>query len=168
MTVVSPPPPVRSRACGAGREREQMSERTWAQEEVELVLAHEQRRARAERRRVKILWWTPASLHPRRTTLTGSLAQLWSGRRALEAQGPVCVGVYEATDPVGAPPLVVLRVRPGDVPQARGRALATVVGEARPGGVLVLETRHGTVVPVEPPAEPGDDAPPWSEVDADP
>jgi hypothetical protein len=145
-----------------------MTERAWVYEEIDLVEAHEQRRARAERRRVKILWWTAPPLHPRRTTLAGSLAQLWSGKRALDGQGPVSVGVYEATDPVGAPPLVVLRVRPGDVPQARGRGLATVVGEARPGGVLVLETRHGTVVPVEPPAEPGDDAPPWSEVDPDP
>jgi hypothetical protein len=112
---------------------------------------------------VKIHWWTAAG-RARRVDLMGTLSQLWSGRQA--DADPVLVAVYEATDPVGAPPFLVVRAAPGSFADASGRALATIVGRAEPGGALLVETRHGAVLPIAPPAAPDDDAPPWSEIDA--
>ncbi|HEX6569859.1 MAG TPA: hypothetical protein VF015_11860 [Acidimicrobiales bacterium] len=135
----------------------------WAADQRELELAREARTDRAERRRVKILWWTDRA-GPRHPDVVGAVARLWSGRRRDTEQ--VFVALYQATDPPGARPFLVVRARPGCVAQPRGRALATVVGRAEPGGALVIETSRGQVVPAEPPARPGDLAPAWSEVDA--
>ena len=123
-------------------------------------------RAGSERRRVKVRWWSaPTSRGP---DVTGMVARLWSGRGTRPGDDLVFVALYEPSDPVGARPFLVLRARPGDVVTPSGRATATVHGTAAPGGFLVVETRAGTIVPAEPPGEPGDDAPPWTEVDAAP
>lgn len=141
-----------------------MSRDEWVTEQRDLMEGYEARTVGAERRRVKIQWWTAAG-KTRRVDLMGTVSQLWSGRHA--GADPVLVAVYEAADPVGAPPFLVVRVAPQSFVDASGRAVATVVGHAEPGGALLIETRHGPVHPVEPPAAAGDDAPPWSEIDAE-
>ena len=141
-----------------------MSRRDWVVGQRDLVLAYESRTVGLERLRVKILWWTAAAA--RRVDVMGTVSQLWSGRAA--DSDPVSIAVYEAADPVGTPPFLVVRVAPGSFVEARGRGIATLVGHAEPGGALLVETRHGPVVPVEPPSPPGADAPPWSEVDPAP
>ena len=134
----------------------------WATQMRDLVEGYEARTVGVERRRVKIQWWTAAGT-TRRVGLMGTVSQLWSGRQA--GGDPVLVAVYEATDPVGAAPFLVVRAAPGSFPDASGRALATIVGRAEPGGALLVETRQGAVLPIVPPAAPSDEAPPWSEVD---
>ena len=141
-----------------------MSRDGWVTEQRALMAGYESRTVGAERRRVKIQWWTAAG-KARRVDVVGTVSQLWSGRHA--GADPVLVAVYEAADPVGAPPFLVVRVAPDSFVDASGRAVATLVGRAEPGGALLIETRHGPVRPVEPPAAAGDDAPPWSEVDAE-
>jgi hypothetical protein len=137
----------------------------WARRQIELMRAHESRTAGAARRRVKMCWWRAVSRHQRRADLLAPVTRLWSGRAA--DPGPTFVALYEATDPVGTPPFLVFRAEPDRLPGAYGRAVVTVVGEGVPGGTLVVESRHGTIVPLEPPAEPGEDAPPWTEIDAE-
>ncbi len=136
----------------------------WADEQRSFYEGYVTRRVGAERRRVKILWWTvvpgggPDAM--------GLVSRLWSGRRTRPAEGQVFVAVYDAADPVGARPFLVVRARPDSFAEAHGRATATAVGCAEPGGALVIETRRGTVAPAEAPGLPGDHAPGWSEVDA--
>jgi hypothetical protein len=142
-----------------------MTSAGWARRQIELLRAHESRTTGAARRRVKLCWWRDVSRPQRRADLLAPVARLWSGR-ALDP-GPTVVALYEATDPVGTPPFLVFRAEPDRLPGASGRAVVTVVGEAVPGGTLVVESRHGTIVPLEPPAEPGEDAPVWSEIDAE-
>jgi hypothetical protein len=139
-----------------------MSRDAWAVEQRDLVEGYESRTVGAARRRVKIQWWT-AGGKARRVDLMGTVSQLWSGRQA--GGDPVMVAVYEAADPVGAPPFLIVRAAPGSFVDASGRALATIVGQAEPGCALLIETRHGAIVPVESPSAAGDDAPPWAEVD---
>lgn len=122
-------------------------------------------RSGTARRRVKVRWWTATTRGP---DVAGAVTRLWSGRRSLRRTGTTFVALYEAADPAGTPPFLVVRAAPGDLDAPRGRAVATVHGEAVPGGALVVETRAGTVVPVEPPAEPAEEAPPWTEVDPTP
>ena len=141
-----------------------MSRDEWVTEQRDLMEGYEARTIGAERRPVKIQWWTAAG-KTRRVDLMGTVSQLWSGRHA--GADPVLVAVYEAAAPVGAPPFLVVRVARDSFVDASGRAVATIVGHAEPGGALLIETRHGPVHPAEPPAAAGDDAPPWSEVDAE-
>lgn len=120
-------------------------------------------RAGAPRRRVKVRWWSEATT--RGPDVTGAVARLLSARRSHTRGRVVFVAVYEPDAPVGAPPFLVVRAGDDDLASPSGRATATVHGDAAPGGALVVETRVGTVVPAEPPAEPGDAAPTWTEVD---
>jgi len=96
----------------------------------------------------------------------GAVSHLWTGRRRRAAENPVFVALYEAADPVGSRPFLVVRAQPGDFADPAGRATATLVGAAEPDGLLLIETRRAVVAPAEPPGLPGDAAPPWSEVDA--
>jgi hypothetical protein len=137
-------------------------ERGWASAQHAVTAAHQARSGTA-RRRVKVQWWTAAAA--RGPDVTGVVTRLWSGRRSRARTGETFVALYEPEDPVGAPPFLVVRAGPGDLASSSGRALATVHGEPVPGGALVIETRAGTVVPVEPPSEAGDRAPGWTEVD---
>jgi hypothetical protein len=139
-----------------------MSREEWATQQRDLVEGYESRTVGAERRRVKIQWWT-ATGKTRRVDLMGSLSQLWSARHA--GGDPVLVAVYDATDPIGAPPFLVVKAAPDSFVDASGRALATIVGRPEPGGALLVETRHGAILPTEPLSPAGDDAPPWAEVD---
>ena len=137
----------------------------WAGQQLAFTAAHLAREG-AERRRVKVRWWSaPTS---RRPDVTGMVARLWSARRTRPGDDLVFVALYEVDDPVGARPFLVVRAHAGDLAAPSGRATATVHGAAVPGGALVVEARAGTIVPAEPPAEPGADAPSWTEVDADP
>ncbi len=136
----------------------------WAEEQRALYESYVDRRVGAERRRVKILWWTAAV--GRGPDVMGLVSRLWAGRRTRPAVDQVFVAVYEATAPIGARPFLVVRARPDSFTEARGRATATAVGRAEPEGALVIETRRGAVVPAEPPGLPGDNAPSWSEVGA--
>jgi hypothetical protein len=135
----------------------------WRAEQAAFTADHLGRQAGGPRRRVKVVWWS-ASL-ARGPDVSGLLARLWSGRDRRPGADQVFVALFEPEDPVGARPFLVLRARDGGLGATRGRALATVHGQAEPGGVLVVETRAGTIVPAEPPAEPGDDAPSWTETD---
>lgn len=137
----------------------------WARRQRALVTAHGSRAAGVERRPAKIRWWTAAT-GARRVDLAGALARLWSGRGS--GTEPVFVALYEVADPIGTRPFLVVRVAPDSFAEAAGRAVVTLVGGAAPDGTLLIETRLGPVVPVEPPAAPGDAAPTWSEVDAGP
>ena len=139
-----------------------MSRDDWIVRERDLLGAYDSHAVGIERRRVKILWWTVAA-GSRRVDVMGAVSQLWRGRTS--DTDPVFVALYDAADAVGTPPFLVIRAAPGGLTGSRGRAVATVVGQAEPDGALVVETRHGPVVPVEPPSSPGDGAPPWSEVD---
>jgi hypothetical protein len=139
-----------------------MGERDWASAQHAVTAAHQARSGTA-RRPVKVQWWTATAT--RGPDVTGVVTRLWSGRRSRARTGETFVALYEAADPVGAPPFLVVRAGPGDLASPSGRAVATVHGDAVPGGALVIETRDGTVVPVEPPAEAGDQAPGWTEVD---
>jgi hypothetical protein len=137
----------------------------WARREFELLQAHEQRTLAAERRRVKLIWWTVPPRGRRRADMLAPLARLWSGRPT--DPGPTYVALYEAADPVGTRPFLVFRAEPGALPDTTGRAVATLVGEAVAGGTLLVELHRHVVSPLEPPVEPDEDAPPWSEVDSD-
>lgn len=119
-------------------------------------------RAGAPRRRVKVLWWSEAT--SRGPDVGGLVSRLWSGPRPRQDR-VVFVAMFEPDAPVGTPPFLVVRAGDSDLVAPSGRATATVHGDAVPGGALVIEARVGTVVPVEPPAEPGEGAPPWTEVD---
>jgi hypothetical protein len=136
----------------------------WLVEQSEFTADHLARRAGAERRRVKVLWWTASASVPRRPDVTGLLARLWSGGAGQGGQH-LFVALFEPDDPVGARPFLVLRASPGEAGTPNGRGLAVVHGRAEPGGVLVVETPAGTIVPAEPPAPPGDRAPSWAETD---
>ena len=118
------------------------------------------------RRRVKVRWWTEATR--RGPDVTGVVGVLWSGRRTRPGGPALFVAVYEPDVPVGAQPFLVVRARDADLAAPSGRGLATVHGDAAPGGALVIEMRAGTVVPAEPPAAPGEGAPAWTEVDPPP
>ena len=144
--------------AGAGR-----SERDWRVEQVGFADAYAARRVGAERRPVKILWWTDVPAQG--PDVLGVVARLWTGRRTRPAQELTFVALFDATDPVGARPFLVVRTTPDTFGEPSGRATGTAVGATEPGGVLVIETRRGQVVPVEPPGLPGDAAPAWSEVD---
>lgn len=149
---------VRVGAGAAGR-----SERDWRDEQRAFAEAHAARRVGAERRPVKILWWTDAPAQG--PDVLGVVARLWTGRRTRPAQEQTFVALFHATDPVGARAFLVVRTSPDTFGQPSGRSTGTAIGAAEPGGVLVIETRRGQVVPAEPPALPGDAAPAWSEVD---
>jgi hypothetical protein len=136
----------------------------WATAQRDLSQAYLTRTAAAERHPVKILWWTAAGTG--RPDVMGLVSRLWVGRRTRPVESQVFVALYEAADPVGTRPFLVIRARPDSFTTAHGRAIATVVGRAEPEGALVIETRRGPVLPAESPGLPGDDAPPGSEVDA--
>jgi hypothetical protein len=140
-------------------------ETRWRADQAAFTGDHLARRAGGSRRRVKVMWWSVSASRARGPDVTGLLAQLWSGRGRRPGADQVFVALFEPDDPVGARPFLVLRARDGGLGAPRGRALATVHGQAEPGGVLVVETRAGTIVPAEPPGEPGDDAPSWTETD---
>jgi hypothetical protein len=130
----------------------------------EAYLAH---RGGAERRRVKLLWWAAAP--HRRADAVDMVARLLSPRRARsEGAGLVSVALFDATDPVGAQPFLVLPVEPGGFAEPRGRASGTLVGSSEPGGTLLIEVGRSTVLPAAPPSGPDDDAPTWSEHDPHP
>jgi len=140
-------------------------ETPWWVEQAVFTDDHLARRTGAPRRRVKVAWWSASASTARGPDVTGLLSRLWSGREHRPGADEVFVAMFEPDDPVGARPFLVLRARQGGLGPARGRALATVHGRAEPGGVLVVETHAGTIVPAEPPAAPGDEAPSWSETD---
>lgn len=142
----------------------QDADTAWADEQRSFYESYVTRRVGADRRRVKVQWWTVLPGHG--PDVMGLVSRLWSGRRTRTAEGQVFVAVYDAADPVGARPFLVVRAGPDSFAETRGRATATVVGRAEPGGALVIETRRGPIAPAEPPGLPGDDAPAWSEVDA--
>lgn len=134
----------------------------WAAEQRSFYEGYLARRGGAERRPVKIRWWTARA--GRRADVLGVVARLWTGKRFGQGEEQVLVAVYEAADPVGARPFLVVPARDRTFAEASGRATATVVGRAEPGGALVIETRRGQVLPALPPGAPGDDAPSWTEV----
>jgi hypothetical protein len=134
----------------------------WAAEQRAFYEGYVARRGGAERRPVKIRWWTARA--GRGADVMGVVARLWSGKRARQGDEQVFVALYEASDPVGARPFLVVPAADRTFTEASGRAMATVVGRAEPRGALVVETRQGEVLPALPPGEPGDDAPSWSEV----
>ncbi|HET6772553.1 MAG TPA: hypothetical protein VFH36_04530 [Acidimicrobiales bacterium] len=134
----------------------------WAAEQRAFYQDYLARRGGAERRLVKIRWWTARG--GRGSDVMGVLARLWSGKRAHRGDEQVFVALYAAADPVGARPFLVMPAVDRTFTEASGRATATVVGRAEPGGALVIETRQGEVLPAQAPGEPGDDAPSWSEV----
>ena len=138
-------------------------ERRWRAEQAAFAAEHLGWHGAAPRRPVKVMWWSVAA--GRGPDVTGLISRLWSGRSRRPGEEQVFVALFAADDPVGSRPFLVLRAQPGGVTSARGRGVATVHGEAEPGGVLVVESRAGTIVPAEPPATPGDDAPSWTEVD---
>jgi hypothetical protein len=142
-----------------------MTRAGWVGRQIDLLQAHATRTLAAERRRVKIFWWTAPPRRGPRAGLLASVTRLWSGRPT--EIGTTFVGVYGAPDPVGTPPFLVFRVDPSTLPAASGRAVATLVGDAEPGGALIVELHRQALVPIEPPVEPGEDAPPWSETDAE-
>jgi hypothetical protein len=149
---------------GAGEDgRSQRDGRAWRDEQRAFVEAYAGRRVGAERRPVKILWWTDAPAQG--PDVLGVVARLWTGRRARPAQEQTFVALFDATDPVGARPFLVVRTGPDTFGQPSGRSTGTAVGAAEPDGVLLIETRRGQVIPAEPPGLPGDAAPAWSEVD---
>jgi len=134
----------------------------WASEQLAFYEDYLARRGGAERRPVKIRWWTARA--GRKADVMGVVARLWTGKRFRQGEEQVFVAVYEAADPVGARPFLVVPARDRTFAEASGRATATVVGRAEPGGALVIETRQGEVLPALPPGAPGDDAPSWTEV----
>jgi hypothetical protein len=138
-------------------------DRRWRAEQAAFATEHLERHAAAPRRPVKVMWWSVAL--GRGPDVTGVLSRLWSARGRRPGEDPVFVALFPAEAPVGSRPFLVLRAQPGGVASAQGRAVATVHGEAEPGGVLVVETRAGTIVPAEPPGAPGGDAPSWTETD---
>jgi hypothetical protein len=135
----------------------------WVVDQYQFEQAYLARRGGAERRRVKLLWWPAAPR--RRTDATTVLARLLSPRAARRAgAGLVTVAVFDATDPVGAEPFLVLPAEPGGFAEPQGRATGTLVGSSEPGGTLVIEVGRATVLPAAPPGTPDDDAPTWSEL----
>ncbi len=149
---------------GAGADgRPERNWRVWRDEQSAFVEAYASRRVGAERRPVKILWWTDVPAQG--PDVLGVVARLWTGRRTRPAQEQTYVALFDAADPVGARPFLVLRTNADTFGQPRGRATGTAIGAVEPDGVLLIETRRGPVVPVEPPGLPGDAAPAWSEVD---
>jgi hypothetical protein len=116
------------------------------------------------RHRVKIQWW-PAPAGGRGPDVVGWLARLFPARRSPGSGGYV-VAVYEPDAPVGAAPLVLVRAGSASPPAERGRGVATALGDVEPAGALVIEARGWEAVPVEPPAAPGEGAPPWTETGA--
>jgi hypothetical protein len=136
----------------------------WVDEQRALYEAWLSRGAGVQRRRVKILWWTSAAGQGR--DVLGLISRLWAGRRTRPAEEKLYVALYDPADAVGARPFLVVRAWPDSLTEARGRAIATAVGRAEPGGAVVIETSRGPVVPAEAPGLPGDDAPSWTEVDA--
>jgi hypothetical protein len=135
----------------------------WVDQQRALYEGYVSRRVGAERRPVKILWWTVAPGHG--PDVMGLVSSMWKGRRTRAAEEQVFVALFDAVDPVGARPFLVVRVGPDSFAEASGRATATAVGRAEPDGALLLETRLGPLAPAEAPGLPGDDAPSWSEVD---
>ena len=138
-------------------------ERRWRSEQAAFAAEHLEWHASGPRRPVKVMWWSVSV--GRGPDVTGLISRLWSARSRRPGEEQVFVALFAPDDAVGTRPFLVLRAQPGGVSTARGRAVATVHGEPEAGGVLVVETRAGTIVPAEPPAAPGDDAPSWTETD---
>lgn len=138
----------------------------WAVEQLRFASAYLAREVGAERRRVKLQWWSVPNGH--RRAGAGRVTVLWSMARGNAfADHDTHVALYAGDAPVGASPfLVFVAQEGGGLVEARGRATGTLAGTADPGGALVVETSRGPVLPASVPAPPGDDAPDWSEADA--
>src|SRR5690606_34749563 len=105
---------VRVGAGAAGR-----SERGWRDEQRAFAEAYAARRVGAERRPVKLLWWTDAPAQA--PDVLGVVARLWTGRRTRPALEVTFVALFDATDPVGARPFLVVRTSPDTFGQPSGR-----------------------------------------------
>jgi hypothetical protein len=137
----------------------------WAVEQLRFSSAYLGREVGAERRRVKLQWWSVPNGH--RRAGAGKVTLLWSMARGNAfADHDTHVALYAGDAPVGAPPFLVFVVQEGSgLIGAKGRATGTVAGTAEPGGALVVETSRGPVLPASVPAPPGEEAPGWSEAD---
>ena len=136
----------------------------WVVDQYRFQRAYLEHRGGAERRRVKLLWWVAGPR--RRTDAVDLVARLLVPRAARgSGAGPVTVALFDAVDPVGAKPFLVLPVEPDGFAAPRGRATGTLVGSSEPGGTLVIEVSGTTVLPAAPPTAPDEDAPTWSETD---
>jgi hypothetical protein len=118
----------------------------------------------SDRRRVKFRWWTTSSRSGVRGSLVGLLWTAVRGQR-LSTDG-LHVALYELDAAVGARPFLAFDVHVDTFDAASGRSLGVVVGDAVPGGALVLEARGDPVFPLWIPTEPDDDAPGWTEVES--
>ncbi|HET6954200.1 MAG TPA: hypothetical protein VFI47_27800 [Acidimicrobiales bacterium] len=141
-----------------------VSAEEWADEQARFASAYLGARAGAERRRVKLRWWSVPNGHRRGGA--GKVTVLWSmalGNRF--ADHDIHVALYPADAPPGASPIVVFTAQPGDLVESQGRATGTVAGRPEPGGALVVETSRGAVLPASVPVAPGEGDPAWSETD---
>ena len=145
-----------------------MTVEEWADEQLSFAERYVAGRARAERRRVKLRWWSVPNQH--RRAGAGTVTVLWSMARGNTfADRDVHVALYEPDAAPGAAPLVTFVAQEGSgLVEGAGRSLGTAVGRAEPGGALVVETSRGTVMPASMPAAPGEGTPGWSETDRAP
>lgn len=145
-----------------------MTVEQWADEQLTLAEGYLSGRGGAERRRVKLRWWSVPNSH--RRTGAGTVTVLWSMARGNTfSDHDLHVALYEPDAAPGAAALVTFVAQEGSgLVEAAGRSLGTAVGRAEPGGALVVVTSRGTVMPASMPAAPEDTTPGWSEVDQSP
>jgi hypothetical protein len=120
----------------------------------------------AERRRVKVRWWSVPNQH--RRAGAGKVTVLWSMARGNTFDDrDLHVALYEQDAAPGAAALLWFVAQEGSgLVESHGRMLGTALGRAEPGGALVVETSRGAVMPASVPAAPEDDTPGWSDTDA--
>ncbi len=142
-----------------------MTVEQWADEQLTLAEGYLTGRAGAERRRVKLRWWSVPNSH--RRTGAGTVTVLWSMARGNRfSDHDLHVALYEPDAAPGAPALVTFVAQEGSgLIEAAGRSLGTAVGRAEPGGALLVVTSRGTVMPASMPAAPEEATPGWSETD---
>ena len=145
-----------------------MTVEEWADEQLALAEGYLTGRAGAERRRVKLRWWSVPNHH--RRAGAGAVTVVWSMARGNRfADHDVHVALYEPDAAPGAAALVTFVAQEGSgLIEAAGRSLGTAVGRPEPGGALVVETSRGTVMPASMPAAPEEATPGWSETDRAP
>lgn len=140
----------------------------WADEQFALASRYAAGRVAAERRRVKVRWWSVPNNH--RRAGAGKVTVLWSMARGNTFDDrDIHVALYEQDAPPGAAALLWFIAQEGSgLVESQGRTLGTALGRAEPGGALVVETSRGAVMPASVPAAPGDDTPGWSDTGAAP
>ena len=145
-----------------------MTVEQWADEQLTLAEGYLTGRAGAERRRVKLRWWSVPNSH--RRTGAGTVTVLWSMARGNAfSDHDLHVALYEPDAAPGATALVTFVAQEGSgLVEAAGRSLGTAVGRAEPGGALLVVTSRGTVMPASMPAAPEEATPGWSETDQPP